>query len=403
MGDRWTSPFPYTLAYNLFRQHITELNNIYWSFVPVSNTIKKSAKNALQTDNADPKTYFLIQDEDDRRLAPTYGEWKANFRSFENYTRLNMVMLISSCFETYLRTVISHAFESKPGVIIMCPDSVDGVFLLKNRTGYGNTNSKDYQFSDQIDEICRGDWEKRFFAFQKYFGLLPNSIVNNTAQLNELRVTRNNVGHYLGRKKTDYETPILFTPLAAMEISHNRVLKYFKLVNNVAKDLDKYLKDNIIGSYDVLKYYFQQISEGNFDNGHPGQRARDLQRCLGRAGLPAVGNEYYRNIVSFFDLDAASDICRYSAKACIKEINRKLTELNISLMHDGHNIRFSRYHFRLFIKAYHWRANPDYCQTNPSNIDQLEYRYSMRVISTIVDEISKNPNAVIQNLQATIN
>ena len=126
MQDRWQSPFPYTLAFNLFRQHITELNKVYWAFVPASNTIKKAAKKELATDDADPKTYFLIPDEDDRRVAPTFSEWKADFKSFENYTRLNMIMLISSCFETYLRTVVSLAFESKPGVIIMCPDSVDG-------------------------------------------------------------------------------------------------------------------------------------------------------------------------------------------------------------------------------------------------------------------------------------
>ena len=124
MEVRWQSPFPYTLAFNLFKQHITELNKVYWAFVPASNTIKKLAKNALVTDDADPRSFFLIPDKDDRRLALTFAEWQTDFRSFTNYTRLNMIMLISSCFETYLRTIISHSFESKPGVIIMCPDSV---------------------------------------------------------------------------------------------------------------------------------------------------------------------------------------------------------------------------------------------------------------------------------------
>lgn len=402
MQERWQSPFPYTLSYNLFRKHITELNKMYWAFVPASNTIKKAAKTALVTDDADPKTYFLIPDKDDRRVAPTFSEWKTDFRSFENYTRLNMVMLISSCFETYLRTVVSHAFESKPGVIIMCPDSVDGTFLLKSKTGYGNGDSKNYQFADQIEEICRGEWAKRMAAFEKYFGALSQSIVDQTAQLDELRVTRNNIGHYLGRKKSEYAAPLLFSPLTPTAVGHDRVLKYFKLVNDVAKGIDAHLKNNVIGSYDIIKFYFQQVSDGKFDNRHPGQRAREFQQCLGREGLPPVGSEFYRNIVSFFDLDDATDVCRYSAKACIIEINRRLEDKNISLARDGRNIRFSKYHFRLFIKAYKWKTNPEFCKVNTKNEDQIEYCYSMRLIEKIVEEVCQNSATIIECLQAMV-
>ena len=81
---RWKSPFPHTLAFNLFKKHITELNEVYWSFVPASNTIIDHAKKALQTDDADPLKFFLVHDEDDKRMAKTYKAWKANFREFEN-------------------------------------------------------------------------------------------------------------------------------------------------------------------------------------------------------------------------------------------------------------------------------------------------------------------------------
>lgn len=41
---RWKSPFPYALAFNLFKQHIEEINRSYWAFVPTANTIKALAK-----------------------------------------------------------------------------------------------------------------------------------------------------------------------------------------------------------------------------------------------------------------------------------------------------------------------------------------------------------------------
>lgn len=133
---RWKSPFCNTLAFTLFKKHFTELNDCYWAFVPAAATIIGKSKKVLHNTD-DPKSYFLIHDEDDRRMAPTYEVWREHFKEFENYTRLNMVMLLSSCFETYLRTVVSQAFESKPGVIIMCPDSIDGVFLLKKGRDMG--------------------------------------------------------------------------------------------------------------------------------------------------------------------------------------------------------------------------------------------------------------------------
>ena len=44
---RWKSPFPYTLAFNLFKQHFEEINRSYWAFVPAANTVKALAKRNL--------------------------------------------------------------------------------------------------------------------------------------------------------------------------------------------------------------------------------------------------------------------------------------------------------------------------------------------------------------------
>ena len=104
-NERWISPFSKTIAFTLFSKHFTELNDIYWAHVPAANTIESKAKKALTNPDKDPKTFFLIRDEDDRRLAPTFHIWKTQYRDFSNYTRLNMLMLLSSCFETYLRTI----------------------------------------------------------------------------------------------------------------------------------------------------------------------------------------------------------------------------------------------------------------------------------------------------------
>ena len=106
-NERWNSPFPHTIAFVLFKEHFTELNHVYWAHVPAASTIEKKALEALKSEDADPKRYFLIPDKDDRRIPKTYAQWKSFYREFSNYTRLNMLMLLSSCFETYLRTIVS--------------------------------------------------------------------------------------------------------------------------------------------------------------------------------------------------------------------------------------------------------------------------------------------------------
>ena len=401
-NERWSSPFHCTLSFNLFKKHFTELNRIYWAFIPAASTIVSHAKIALVSDDADIKNYFLFHDEDEKTIAKTYGEWKNYFNEFSNYTRLNMIMLLSSCFETYLRTIVSNAFESKPGVIIMSPDSVDGIFLLKSRVNYGDISDKNYQFTNEVDEICKGDWTKRFAVFEKYFGALPKSITDMTAELDKLRVMRNNIGHYIGRAKENISAQIYLSPVSATRVSHNRVLKAFGIYFNVAKELDGYLKTKYIGSYDIIKLYLQLVSAGTLVSIGLGERARELQKYLGKEGLALAGNEYYRNIVGYCDLDNQNELCIYSRIACIKEINRQLDKKGIALIRDGHSIRFKNYHFNLFIKAHGWRENPEYSKKYRANQKQNEYRYSYRVISEIVKRITAEPENIAECLASQI-
>lgn len=56
----------------------------------------------------------------------------------------------------------------------------------------------------------------------------------------------------------------------------------------------------------------------------PGEKARAYKKLIGAEGLPRASNEYYRNIICYCDLDTPLEACRYSAKACVAEVNRQL-------------------------------------------------------------------------------
>lgn len=399
-NERWHSPFAHTIPFILFRRHFTELNDVYWAHVPAASTIEKKAYDALGAEDADPKKYFLIPDKDDRRMAPTYAQWKSLYREFSNYTRLNMLMLLSSCFETYLRTIVSLSFESKPGIIIRCPNAVDGAFLLKENRLYGEYGSKEYQFSNEVDAICCGEWSARIATYINYFGSSPLTDTE-VIELDDLRQKRNLVGHYFGREKKKYETPLYVEPSPVHRLSHEKLIKYFNVVYTAAEKIDSHLQEGFIGSYDIIKYYYQFCEQNSFHEKTAGTQTKELQKMLGALDFPNVTNTYYRNIISYFLLDDVNESCRYSKNACITEVNLRLRDLGISLENDGKKLRFSKYHFQLFSKAFSFQNNPEFCKGRILN-GTPEYFYSAKAIDIIVTEVVANPATIISILQNRI-
>ena len=397
MLERWNSPFAWSIPYNLFIKHFTELNSIYWAQVPAANTIEKKAIEFLKSDYEDPTKYFLIPDEDDRRIAKTYKEWKQNYREFSNYMRLSMLMLLSSCLETYLRTIVSLAIESKPGCIIGCADAIDGVFLLKTKDGYGEIDNHKYQFGEVIESICKGDWYSRIFNYEKYFGKNPLSD-KDIKELDEIRQKRNLVGHYFGRIKQKYEAPLSLIQSPAERLSHKKLMDYFNVVCSSIKQIDKHLHNDFIGSYDICKYYYLGIQNGTIQGNTVGIQAKCLQKLMGSAGMPSAGTAYYYNLVSYMATESKDDEYRYVRKTCIIMINRKLREKDRMIIRNGKRIPFTSYHFNLFCNVYCIHNDTKYCKKNHTQY-QMKYFYSEKLIDFISSKICENPEIVEELLK----
>ena len=383
-NERWESPFPHTIAYSLFKKHFTEINQIYWAFVPASNTIKSHAKKEAIKNN-DPKSFFLVRDEDDRRIAPTYEDWKIDYAEYSNYTRMNIVMLLSSCLETYLRTIISLAFESKPGVIIRCPDSVDGVKLLRSSLSYGNCNDSQYQFTDQINDICVGEWSKRFMNFEKYFGKLPSDITQNTEELDKFRVLRNNIAHYFGREKRDYEAPLLFEVKPATRVAHERIIKFFKLVHSFASQIDTYLKENYIGAYDIIKLFYQHYNSSSFMVSEVDTAAKALQRLLGHYGYTKVKNRYFENLIDYCGVPESQSAGMYNKQSAIRHLHQIFKERKANL----NRKMIGRSEFNKYIAEFNCKSDERLCVLNLASQNANEYLYSEKLIHEMANYFIK--------------
>ncbi|MBS5799090.1 MAG: DUF3644 domain-containing protein [Clostridiales bacterium] len=91
------------------------------------------------------------------------------------------------------------------------------------------------------------------------------------------------------------------------------------------------------------------------------------------------------------ELKDPNDTHKYTAKNCIKEINKRLKKLGISLV-------FNMHHFKLFCNYYEIKTNPKLCYTYKVTSNPT-YSYSMQTIELIVEEIKKDPINIIGNLK----
>lgn len=179
-------------------------------------------------------------------------------------------------------------------------------------------------------------------------------------------------------------------------------------MNDVAKQLDSFLKENYVGSYDIIKCFYQYTANGFFSDERPGMKAQKFRQLLGNEGFPPVGKEYYSNLINYCELDNPSALCRYSISVCVKEINKQLKQNGIVLIKetDGRKTYFKQSHFNLFVHLHKWKTDDQYCQKVIYG-NQTEYRYSSKAIKEIIEEIISNPKSVkgfkvVSNTEAQI-
>lgn len=109
-----------------------------------------------------------------------------------------------------------------------------------------------------------------------------------------------------------------------------------------------------------------------------------------------VFKTYIRNLYN-----NANDTHKYSAKACIKEINKRIQKDNIKLLFNEKEVQLNMYHFNLFTSYFAIKENERLCFTYQIST-QPQYSYSQQAIDFIFDEIKKSPSTILDDLKEKI-
>ena len=109
-------------------------------------------------------------------------------------------MSLCSCFEVYLRGILSLSLESRPGTVFGDKDAFDGARLLKYNGELMEYNNTTYPFYKYIEKIVVGEWNNRVIGYKEIFGNIPEILNNNLGDLEKLRILRNNIAHYFRKR-----------------------------------------------------------------------------------------------------------------------------------------------------------------------------------------------------------
>lgn len=159
-------------------------------------------------------------------------EWSVGYDEFENWTYLNMIMSISSNFETYLATVVDLALSSDPGVLLGNSHTIDGISLIKK------SKPVCVDYNGYVVNITKGTWHSRINAFERVFGSVPSELIKNVTLLEDVRKLRNNVGRAFGRDIESTRNHVVKNVLPVAKITKTKMRKIKDTVRMIAKDID---------------------------------------------------------------------------------------------------------------------------------------------------------------------
>lgn len=289
MFDRWTCFHDHTFVYDVFKEYHTEVNQIYWSFIPSSDTIKVQTKN--QPKGTILSSIMVCDPMNMHRYANTIDVWKSHYLNLENWVRLSVALSANSYLEIYLKNIAWVSLSSCPGILINSERCIDGIKLIKN--------GKSKDFSYILEKFTKGTWQSRKKAFKEIFDIDIINDTNDLKILESLRKLRNGVGHGFGR---DLDAIKDYSPKIKKEkmqtLTQNRLQEYLACLDKLTLEIDAKLKNRYIGSFEELLEY--HAWDKVYDIGRSTKHAEFKNIIFNHKGR-AASKEYYKEMIKYYE------------------------------------------------------------------------------------------------------
>lgn len=291
---RWVCREESTWPFQMFTQYSLEQGKQVQAHKAASRRVYRTlgADGAQWPDKID--AHFQFDPAKKAAIFQDLKDWSDTYNAFDNWVNLNSVLFSSSNLETYLATVIRLALESDPGLTLGKSRLIDGTVLLK----YPSASPRDLE--PFIVQCTKGDWQSRLSGIKGLFGVVPQEIAQNIADLERIRRLRNSVAHAIGRDIEDSRVHGVKQILPIERISQRRTNLYHTRIQSVAKAVDRQLLANNIGEFQIVHFY-HSIYPGLRADVHPNQRAVYLKTEVGRFGALSPSKEFCKELVDYYE------------------------------------------------------------------------------------------------------
>lgn len=274
--NRWSSPYPHSLPYRIFKESDYEVRSLVISYETSFSFVCSNLKKNGATWESPAYNYGLTNN---NKLV-TVKQWVENSKKFANWMRLSLLMSMCSNVETYMASIIRETIESDPGIIMGGTHLIDGIKLLKS-----GKKVDEHVITEHIKKCTKDTWSSRLCNIEKLFGAMP-IIANNIKHLEDIRNLRNTVGHAFGRniEKSQQYYRVEIEPIEKLSVK--RYNKHITLLFDIVQEFDKIVTSNHIGCFEIiLQYHKIYGSIKHLDKGYQVNKLKEILNIEKKTGV----------------------------------------------------------------------------------------------------------------------
>ena len=279
--DRWKSRMKVSLPYSVYAAYTGELRQMYRTMISSREYVYTSLnidKGAKWEDS--PNKFFTFKGEIKKTNAffVNLKDWSGAYNRLENWTNLNTLVALSASFETYLFMIITLALESDIGVKYGMTKEIDGIKAVK-------VGAK-LEFTSEVVSCTKGEWSSRISNMRSLFHKVPDVLEQNVSTLDKIRKIRNNVAHSFGRDIEKAHEVHIMQKIDSEKLSRSRLLKYWDIIDDCVREIDKVMLEDHIGEYQILCFYHdvekELVSEIHPNELNTANKARLFRKKYGK-------------------------------------------------------------------------------------------------------------------------
>jgi hypothetical protein len=286
--DAEAMPMETTLARQISKQNLTELNDAYWVSERGHSLLHRSfAKIKMPTDPTAHGAYG------------TDKQWSDATNVQREWMRRHVVFSSASLLETYVVSAAATSFWAKPELI---DRSLAG---LRMGSFIKHPNAVPPHFKTLVkkstERISKGTWKERFVAMAAIFGKLPVALISLESSLQLLESRRNKISHAFGADGDLPKTP--WEQRRSISVTTSYINDVFVNVNSFIRIADENVFGPRIGGYEMLhEFQVWAAKQPTFTHmSVTGTLERTFRKHVGESFGNTPGKDYFTALIRHFE------------------------------------------------------------------------------------------------------